>query len=64
MIRKEAKEGDSSRIWLDGSDASTLDGCYLHGGVVLPPLSVGDMTLRRYGALNHSQNTLVTFATR
>ena len=24
---------------------------------VLPPLSVGEMTLRRYAALNHSQNS-------
>ena len=31
---------------------------------VLPPLSVGEMTLRRYGALNYSKIALVTFAAR
>ena len=32
--------------------------------LVLPPLSVGEMTLRPYGALNYSQKALVTFAAR
>ena len=31
---------------------------------VLPPLSVGEMTLRLYAALNYSQNSARTFAAR
>ena len=47
--------------------AFTVNGVTMHraralpGSVVLPPLSVGEMTLRLYAALNYSQNSARDF---
>ena len=34
-----------------------VEGCRIPQDEVLPPLSVGEMTLRLYAALNYSQNS-------
>ena len=64
MKEKEAKRrsGASAHLRQESEKApgATGDrpGCMLvTRGKVLPPLSVGEMTLRLYGALSYSQNS-------
>ena len=47
-----------------GARGCSARSCGFRKPRVLPPLSVGEMTLRLYAALNYSQNSARTFAAR
>ena len=55
MIRRERGESQFRNF----ADTNTIPSC-----AVLPPLSVGEMTLRLYAALNYSQNSAHDLAAR